>query len=315
MIQSDSHLQSFWDHANELRNTLIKSFGVILFGVIFSLFFYKEISQVLKFPLKPKTESYPFQQVRLNSHQIKNKSDLTQTYTLSENEVVTFKSSGVFETTKKEFRVPKEGYLIVESTTITDKLYILGPLDGMTTIFKVCFFVGTAASSPLWLFFILNFIAPALNPKFYRLIVPFIFFSLLMMFIGASLAFFITIPVANQYLELFNQDIGVNLWTLSNYLDYTILLLIGNAISFEMSVIAIFLVQYGLLSVERLKNGRRYFVVAAFILSAIFTPPDVLTQIMLAIPLIFLYECVILYAKLLNQSFIFPKSFGFLARS
>lgn len=302
MIQSDSNLQSFWEHANELRNILIKSFSVILFGVIISLFFYKEICQILKFPLKDKSEKASLQKLSLKSHQFINKSDEARVFTLTENEYVKFKSADIIETTNKTFLVPPESYLIVDSITKTDKLYILGPLDGMTTIFKVCFFMGIAITSPIWLFFILNFIAPALNPKFYRLIIPFIFSSILMMFIGTSFAFFITIPMANQYLELFNQDIGVNLWTLSNYLDYTVVLLIGNAISFEMSVIALFLVQYGILSVERLKNGRRYFIVTAFILSAILTPPDVLTQVMLAIPLIILYEFVILYAKALNQT-------------
>jgi len=117
------------------------------------------------------------------------------------------------------------------------------------------------------------------------------------MFLGGSFAYLITIPIANDYLLLFNQDIGTNFWSLSSYLDYTVILMIGNAISFECAVIGIFLVQQNILSSDTLIRKRRYFIVGAFILGAILTPPDVLTQAMLAIPLMILYELIILYAK------------------
>jgi sec-independent protein translocase protein TatC len=228
----EANNKTFWEHAHDLRNTLLKCFIVSSIGILIALFFYKEIFQFLQAPLNG------------------------------------------------------------------EKLFILGPVDGITTTFKVCFFLGLTATSPFTLYFLLNFIAPAIDPKFYRLMIPFLTVSLFFMFLGFSLAYFITIPIANQYLMLFNQDIGLNLWSLSNYLDYTIVLMMGNGLSFEMAVIAIFLVHFQILTAKQLITGRRYFIVSAFIVSAILTPPDVLTQIMLAIPLIILYECIILYATL-----------------
>jgi sec-independent protein translocase protein TatC len=108
----------------------------------------------------------------------------------------------------------------------------------------------------------------------------------------------VTIPAANSYLLLFNANLGLNLWTLSNYLDYTFLLLIGNGIAFEIGLILLFLVHLGVVSAEFLASKRRHFIVIAFILAALLTPPEVMSQILLAIPLIGLFEASIFYAKL-----------------
>ncbi len=68
--------------------------------------------------------------------------------------------------------------------------------------------------------------------------------------------FFVTIPLANQYLQLFNEGIGINLWTLSSYLDYTVALLLANAFGFEGAVILLFLVHFGILSADAMINKR-----------------------------------------------------------
>ena len=114
-------------------------------------------------------------------------------------------------------------------------------------------------------------------------------------------SYFITIPLANQFFSTFNHNLGINLWSLSSYVNYTMFLLFSHAISFELFVIIFFLVHHRIFSPSTLIRKRRHAVVAIFILSAILTPPDVLTQIMLVIPLIGLYELVIFYAKLMES--------------
>jgi sec-independent protein translocase protein TatC len=235
-----THDKTFWEHAEDLRNTLLKCLIVTSIGVLLCLINYKPILQFLQGPLNG------------------------------------------------------------------EKLLILSPIDGITTTFKVCFFLGLTATSPFSLYYILNFIAPAFEPKYYHLMLPFLIISCLFLTLGFSFAYFFTIPLANQYLMQFNQDIGTNLWTLSNYLDYSIMLMLGNGLAFELAVVALFLVHFRLLTSTQLIHCRRYFLISAFILGAILTPPDVLTQFMLAIPLIILYECIILYAKL-APSFSRPK--------
>jgi sec-independent protein translocase protein TatC len=179
----------------------------------------------------------------------------------------------------------------------SNQLVILGPLDGISSALKISGWAGLVLSSPVWLFFVFKFIQPALNPTERKLILPFFGLSFVFMSLGACLGFFIIIPIANNYLEAFNSEIGTNLWSLSQYLQFTLFLLLANALSFELSVIFFILVHYELISSNTMVAKRRHVVVLAFILGALLTPPDILTQLALAIPFIGLYETAILYSK------------------
>lgn len=282
--------QTFWQHADELRKTILKSLFVLLIGILVALFFYREIFAWLQAPL-----STPLIQNKIIREQIFNESKKIELYTLPNDATIINQSLNV-KIIGNKVTIGPQGTLTFDRAEPASKLLIFSPIDGILITFKVCFFIGLAATSPITLYLLLHFIAPALDKRFYRLLTPFIALSILFMSLGAGFAFFITIPIANQYLTLFNQEIGINFWSLSNYLDYTILLLIGNAISFEMCVIALFLVQMQVLSYNQLQKSRRYFILFAFIVSAILTPPDIFTQVMLALPLIIIYELIILYA-------------------
>ena len=282
--------QTFWQHADELRKTILKSVFILAIGVIVTLFFYREIFSFLQAPL-----STPLTAKKISREQIINESQKNQLYILPNDSRIIQKSLDV-KINGNKVNIPPQGTLTLDIAEPSSKLLIFSPIDGILITFKVCFFIGLALTSPIILYFLLNFIAPALEQRFYKLLIPFIALYVVFMSLGLSFAFFITIPIANNYLTLFNQEIGKNFWSLSNYLDYTVLLLIGNAISFEMCVIALFLVQMQVLSYKQLQKSRRYFILFAFIISAILTPPDIFTQVMLAIPLIIIYELIILYA-------------------
>lgn len=189
-------------------------------------------------------------------------------------------------------------FLISPATEIQNSLIVLGPIDGFVTALKTSFWVGLVSTSPIWTFFIMKFISPALHTRERRWMAPFVALSLVFLSIGMAFSYFITIPISNEFLSSFNREIGINMWTLSSYLDYTIILLLSNALAFELCVILLFLVHFGTLSAQRMIGLRRYAIVAIFILAAIFTPPDIFTQLMLAIPLIIMYELAIVYAKL-----------------
>lgn len=184
-----------------------------------------------------------------------------------------------------------------KTSTSGSGLLVLGPLEGISIAFKVCFWLGVVLSSPAWGFTLLRFIVPALRKEERSLLFPFIILSYLFILIGFASAYFMTIPLANTYLQTFNASLGVNLWTLSNYLDYTFFLLLANGIAFEMGLLLLFLVHIRILTAELMIAKRRHMIVLAFILGAFLTPPEILTQLMLALPLIILYELAILYAK------------------
>ncbi|MEX1013505.1 MAG: twin-arginine translocase subunit TatC [Waddliaceae bacterium] len=229
----------FWDHIEELRATLIKSFLIIFTGALIAFFNYKALFQLL---------TAPFSYVSHN------------------------------------------------------QLVLLGPTDGLTTILKVCFWSSAAVTSPLWSLFLFQFISPALKENQRRFVIPFFITSFALLTAGILFAYHLTIPLANELLFGINQTIAENLWTLSSYLDYSLGLLFANAIAFEAFVILFFLVHLGSISHTQLKSKRRHVIVAIFTLSAILTPPDVLTQLLLAIPLTVLYEAVTLYSRLCKQN-------------
>jgi sec-independent protein translocase protein TatC len=185
-----------------------------------------------------------------------------------------------------------------DTASNTPSLIILKPTEGIIIAMKVCFWVGLAATSPIWLFQLLLFILPALKSEEKKGILPFLLATILFFFLGVFFSYQVTIPLANHYLMAFNLSMGVNMWTLSHYVDYSFILMFGNGLAFEVTVILFFLVHYGWVTHHTLREKRKYFIVSAFIFSAIITPPDIMTQLLLAIPLTLLYEAAIIYAKL-----------------
>lgn len=293
---------TFWEHVEELRQTVIRALFIIAAGVGVSLYFYQSLFHLLTFPLSPSGLEHE----TIHYERIVNTSLNQRILDLNDPAIKQIQpSEGVKELETGKYQLPPGGRILLEKSSPANQLMVLGPIDGMCITLKVCFWTGLFGTSPLWLYLILQFMAPALDRSERWLIVPFLLLSLLFLSAGILFGFFVTIPIANQYLSLFNQTIGLNFWTLSNYLDYTGLLLIGNGLAFELAVVLFFLVHFGVIKVETMKAKRRHMVVAAFILGALLTPPDVLTQVMMAIPLIILYECVILYGvlrkKLLKQ--------------
>lgn len=176
-------------------------------------------------------------------------------------------------------------------------LAVFSPTEGIVITFKVCLYTSLFLSAPFWLWEVLKFISPALKENERRIVIPFFLTSIAFMITGCFLACSITIPLSNQYLMSFNATMAQNLWGLSEYLDYTFLLMLAHGFAFECGVLLLLLVHLGLIKDSTLIKGRRYSILGSFILAALLTPPDVFSQVMLALPLIGFYEMAIGYAK------------------
>lgn len=177
------------------------------------------------------------------------------------------------------------------------QLILLGPVDGMMVTLKTCLWFSLAATSPVWLFFMLSFAAPAFEQDQKMIITPFLTLSLLFLVIGSAFGFYGVIPIANRFFLSFNSELGANLWTLGHYLDYTVILILANALAFELGAVMLLLVHFGWVKSEWLAAKRKMMIVVVLVLSAVLTPPDILTQLLMAIPLMLLYEGSILYGK------------------
>lgn len=151
---------------------------------------------------------------------------------------------------------------------------------------------------PLMLFELYKFIAPGLYKHERRKIWPLIVFSLVMFLIGMSFAFFIVAPWTLGFFYWIAPNSVTVLTDINSYIDFIFALMFSFGVAFQTPLIVMLLIQFGIVDYNTFANMRRYFVVLAFTLGMILTPPDVVSQILLAVPLLLLYELGLLLSRL-----------------
>ncbi|HQR50925.1 MAG TPA: twin-arginine translocase subunit TatC [Methylophilaceae bacterium] len=166
---------------------------------------------------------------------------------------------------------------------------------------KVAMMAALVVSLPYTLYQVWSFIAPGLYAHEKRFIAPLVVASTLLFLLGMAFAYFLVFPVVFGFIVSTAPE-GVQVMTdIGNYLDFVITLFIAFGIAFEVPIVVVALVKFGLVSVAQLKEARSYVIVGAFILGAIFTPPDVVSQVMLAVPLWLLFEAGVVVAGLIKR--------------
>ena len=173
--------------------------------------------------------------------------------------------------------------------------------ENISSIMLVSFAGGVILAMPMLVYQGIMFVAPALTrqeKKWIYIIIPWIF---LMFLAGVAFGYFLLAPWTIWFLYNFGSSIAEMFPRISNYIGFLTKLLLLTGFVFEMPVISTFLARIGLLKPEWLSRKRAIAVIFAFIVAAVITPPDPITQCLLAIPLIILYEMSILLAKLVYR--------------
>ena len=170
------------------------------------------------------------------------------------------------------------------------------------TALKVAFFGGFVISLPVIFWQLWLFLAPGLYDHEKKLVIPFVFFATLMFLVGASFAYYIVVPVGFEFLVNFGSAVVTVLPSIGKYVGFFTKLLIGFGIAFELPVITFFLAKIGLVDDRMLKDFFRYAIIIIFIVSALLTPPDVISQLLMAAPLTLLYGVSIYIAKVFNPA-------------
>ena len=291
---------TFWEHCSDLRLVLMKVSVAIILGTLLAFVFSKEVIAAISPKIGLIREDLKVDEIHYR--RIYNPSSTAKIYTLAANEFIPTYFGGEFLQNAKSLMIAANQYADIGYTPTTS-LVALSPAEGFIATFKLSIWMGVLLSSPYWIYLLIQFILPALNPTEQKRLFPFVGLLLAFLVLGGSFACFITIPIANSYLQMFNNQIATNLWSISAYVDYLITLVIANAFAFELAAILFILVHFEIVSNDLLISKRRHMIVAAFIIGAILTPPDIPSQVMLALPLIGLYELIILYARLRQKSF------------
>ena len=179
-----------------------------------------------------------------------------------------------------------------------DKLIYTAIFEAFFVEIKVAFFAAAFFSFPVFATQLWRFVAPGLYAKEKRAFLPFLLATPILFTTGAAMAYYMAIPVALNYLLGFGGNVGgveqQALPGVDNYLNFVMKFIFGFGISFLLPVLLMLLEKAGIITLAQLKGGRRYAIVGAFAIAAVLTPPDVVSQLLLAIPLCILYELAII---------------------
>lgn len=164
---------------------------------------------------------------------------------------------------------------------------------------KVAMMMAFVITLPYTLYQIWAFVAPGLYSHEKRMALPLVIGSSLLFFLGMAFAYFAALPVVFEFITYFAPE-GVAVMTdISKYLSFVLSMFMAFGFTFEVPVFVIILVRTGVITIDKLKEIRPYVIVGAFVVAAIFTPPDVISQFMLAGPLCLLYELGIVVASIM----------------
>jgi len=167
---------------------------------------------------------------------------------------------------------------------------------------KLAALAAVFVAMPYILYQLWAFIAPGLYQHEKRLAMPLIVSSSVLFYVGAGFAYFIVIPAVFHFMAMFAPDGVTFMPDIGNYLDFAIGLFFTFGLAFEVPVAVVLLSAVGIVTPDQLAEKRRYAILVAFIIGAIFTPPDILSQFMLAIPVWMLYELGILVARVMLKN-------------
>jgi sec-independent protein translocase protein TatC len=179
-----------------------------------------------------------------------------------------------------------------------DKLVYVDIFEAFFVQVKVALFAALMVSFPIFATQIYRFVAPGLYRNEKKAFLPFLLMTPVLFGLGASMAYFGAMPVALKFLLGFEGDIGgiqqEALPGVGSYLSFSTTFIFGFGVAFQLPVLLMLLERAGIVTRQQLKDGRRYAIVGAFVIAAVLTPPDVVSQLLLAIPLCLLYELAII---------------------
>jgi sec-independent protein translocase protein TatC len=185
--------------------------------------------------------------------------------------------------------LPKDGKMIV--TDVTGSFFV--PM-------KVTMMVALVIALPIVLYQIWAFIAPGLYQHEKKLVVPLVGSSYFLFLSGMAFAYFVVFPTIFRVMAHYNAPLGAQMTTdIDNYLSFVLTMFLAFGVTFEVPIIVVILARMGFVTIKKLRQIRPYVIVGAFVISAVVTPPDVFSQLILAVPLIILYEVGIIAARLI----------------
>jgi len=179
-------------------------------------------------------------------------------------------------------------------------MIIIGPVAPFLIPMKLTLMVSFLVALPYLLFQLWSFVAPGLYKHEKRLVYPLLASSVFLFYLGIVFVYFVLLPMMFQVIPQFVPQTADFKPDIAQYLDFVVMMFMAFGIGFEMPIATILLITTGMTTAEKLRQKRPYVIVGAFIVGMLLTPPDVISQIMLAIPMWILFEIGIIASKFFN---------------
>ena len=276
--QKDRKEMPFLGHLEELRWCILKSLAAVIVGAVVSFVFSDQLLKLLTYPYEEAVRS-------LESE----------------------RPPGAVEAVRKLLEEwmgspppGAESGISEPDQPLPDsrRLQSLKPMTYFFISLQIALIGGLVLALPVVFYQIWRFVAPGLLSSEKRIALPLIGLSVLCFAAGALVAYWIVLPVGLRFFLALEPPDMTSQWAADTYIGFVLRLLVGFGLVFEMPVVALFLSRLGLLTPEYMRRIRRYAIAAIFVVAAIFTPPDPLSQILMALPVLLLYEISIWVAKI-----------------
>lgn len=298
-------IKSFLEHLEDLRWTLIKSLVTVAIAMLICLIAGDRVVSIIKRPLERAKTRHP------GTNQV-------VTLFFGTNRVGTFNLNSR-QQSELSFGPDRFVGLQIEPVTVGTNLLLgvrvdtnsavaraaaermqidlvnLSPAGGFFVAFQMAMYGGLVLASPFVFYFIAQFVFPALRLREKKYVYGGLGFGVALFGLGVSFCYFILLPLALSASQLYSQWLGFGAfqWRAEDYISFVCKFMLGMGLGFQLPVVILTLVKLGVLNYRILSKGRRYMIVINLLLGALLTTPEVVTQVMMALPLQLLYEITV----------------------
>jgi len=278
----DDSEMPFLEHLEEFRKAAIRTVIALVLGVSVCLPFADHLIAILRAPAEPYIEKTASEVLQDTALQLRIPAD-----SLTDEALVRGEDGEAYYNVAAEVSVPRSG----KQKLGVIRLQFSEPAAAIKMWLTVSFFGGLLLSLPALVFIIGSFVLPGVRDVERKALTRISLFSGGLFLAGIAMGYKITLPLAlGLMLKIGGSLGGESIWFYNKYIAFALQLLLGFGIAFQLPVVILILGKMGLVNSTQLREKRRHVIVALLILAMVLTPPDVMTQLLMAVPLILLYE-------------------------
>ncbi|MGA2028798.1 MAG: twin-arginine translocase subunit TatC [Verrucomicrobiota bacterium] len=297
-------VKTFLEHLEDFRWVLIKSLVAFAVAMLLCLTAGNHVVKIIKWPLTRARVHYAgtnqiavvsYGTNRLGNFQLT--PEQQQSLNLGTNRFVAVQIEPLKLGTNQVlgWRVDSDANAIDEAQRLHIDLINLSPAGGFFVAFQVAFYGGMVLAAPFIFYFVTSFVFPALKMHEQKYVYRGLIFGGGLFLLGISFCYFILMPVALAASQIYSNWLGFGAlqWRAEDYISFVCKFMLGMGLGFELPVVILTLVKIGVLDYHMLSKARRYMIIINLILGAVLTTPEVITQLVMFVPLQFLYEVTV----------------------